>query len=212
MKFLNGEIIITPRIIYWVGLPASLTHDDMVDVLKNDILIIPFDSHFSSFYQLTKTIHQRTVYFYNLDAIIKENSINRKHITSMALSLSDFILHNYPLDSIVYSNKAHDAMSHVFKKHNILYYSSCFSGKQTLPDSIIHMTNTLFAKNEKSHKGVQALRSSFRLFLLPLKYTIELAIPDKKDKKICSGYIIDISLNGIGCVLDNPDLKTRIRP
>ncbi|MBN2531732.1 MAG: PilZ domain-containing protein [Spirochaetales bacterium] len=206
MRFADGEIITTPKIIYWIGLPPHLTQEDILDVLKNDLLIIPCDAHLTSFHNLKKTAHKRTVFFFNIDYIIKENSIKRKHIKPFAGHLSEFLAALAPAKSFIYGMKNRDLLQSIFNLKNISLHTDSFSEKHVLVDSIHNTSDTLFMKHPEKEITI---REAYRLFLLPLKYKIKIRIGEQE--QLLNSYINDLSLNGINFILTNPDTTGKIQ-
>ncbi len=52
MEYSKGEVIISPKIIYWVQPPVSLGENDRIELLKRDVLLINFDSNIKDLVQL----------------------------------------------------------------------------------------------------------------------------------------------------------------
>lgn len=204
MKVIDGEINITLKTIYWIGLPENLSRDDQINILKKDMLIVPWNPLFSTYYQLAQTNNPRTVYFFNVDYITRENGIEKDQREAFADSFSAFIHTHFPGRCLVYSNDTSENKSAFYTRYNILYRNPCFSGKHDLHNVLIETTNILCAKNKKNKAGTHAPRSSFRLSLLPLKYEMEVIVPDNKTPRTYTGYINDMSLSGVGCLLIDP--------
>jgi hypothetical protein len=199
----DSDSITTPRIIYWTGPPPQLTREHIIDVLKSDLLIIPCDPHLTSFHLLKKKAHQRTIFFFNLDFIIEKNNIKKEHVNTLTLHLNTFLTNLAPIKSLVYSQEDRDFFHTLFTPPVLALQKNPFPGKDSLVDTIHTLADTLFLKQADKDKYV---RSSYRLFLLPLKYTVKAGIQTGKKVRYINGYMKDLSLNGVSLLLKNPGL------
>lgn len=194
----EGEIVIPPRIIYWIG-PPHLTKEDIINVLQKDLLIIPCDAYFTSFHHLKNAAHHRNVYFFNLDHITRENHIRRKHFKVFTRHLSGFFNTLTPAKCLVYGERNRSIFEPAFASHHIPFRESLLCNKHTLEESIHIITRRLFKK---------PIRATYRLSLLPLKYSIKAIVRDSEHGITLNGYIKDLSLNGVGFILDNQNMCT----
>ena len=75
MQFNNGEILISPKTIYWFEMPVTITDFEKIELLKKDIFLINYESDLESMFNIKDKINGLSAFFYNYDNIIYKNKI-----------------------------------------------------------------------------------------------------------------------------------------
>ena len=130
MKFQNGEITISPKIIYWIGIPPNIIKTDRIELFKKDIFIIEHDGNHNSLYELKKTANKHTAYFYNLENIIFKNKIYGKSILPFSTNMITLIKELNPERSLVHTSIIDENISNIFRSNGIPYVEKNLNDKK----------------------------------------------------------------------------------
>ena len=191
MDFTNGEILITPKLIYWIKMPPIIGELEKIELLKKDIFLISFSGDINQLPNLSDTVTKYSAYFYNIDEIIKENNIKNDEIIGFIKNFATFVNNFYPEKSIIHTSLILNDISIIFRSHGINYVEKNLSDKKTALTLISNMINPLFIEQQKIE------RSSIRLNLEPMKYKIEISNLSNKKVQFIYGALKDISLTGL---------------
>ncbi|MCK4796845.1 MAG: PilZ domain-containing protein, partial [Spirochaetes bacterium] len=141
-------------------------------------------------------------YFYNLDDIILKNQNKYKDAYEISIKIGQSIKNYATMRSIVHTNVINNKIALLFKNQNILYIEKTFiKGKKDIIHNIITLYYSLFDNTNRP------LRSFLRINLFPQRlHKIEI-INLSNNNYSTNGYLKDMSLNGVGCILfDKKDL------
>lgn len=200
MRFQNGEITVSPKIIYWVGIPPNIIKTDRIELFKNDIFIIEHDGNHKSLYELKKTSNKYTAYFFNLENIIFKNKITNNHILTFSTNIITLIKELIPERSLVHTSLINEDVSNIFRSNGIPYVEKNLNDKKLAFSTLLSIIKPFFIDQGKMD------RSFVRLNLLPLQ--LKATIRDLNNK-ICPEiecYVKDISLSGISFILKSISL------
>src|SRR4030042_4377552 len=104
MIYSNGEIKISPKIIYWVEIPSIIGDYEKFELLKQDIFLVEYTGEISQITELVKTTTKFTAYFFNLDKIIEFNEVDDDYTNNFIVYLAEFISQISPDKSLIHTN------------------------------------------------------------------------------------------------------------
>jgi hypothetical protein len=194
MIFKDGEIAISPNIIYWIRMPDEITEKDRIELLKNDVLIIDCDYGIDEFEKLKIEDNFHTAYFFNLDALIRKEKDKNEQIHNCCSQTLKFISDYLPQRSVIHNEGDDKRISELFKSKGLIYLETSHFTNSNAPDNILNLIKHLF------YEGNRRRRTLLRVALYPkIKFEIDI-LPIGKNKSI-RGVIKDISLNGISVLI-----------
>jgi len=195
LKYNNGEIIVSPKIIFWIDIPPVIGEHERIELLKHDILVIGFDGNINKLLDLERTKNKYTAYFFNLDKMISTNNIKTDDIKTFALNLATFIGNFVPDKCLLHTNLINQEFAAIFREQGVSYVEKNLGDINTVFKTMTSMVQTFFSEQ------LRMQRASIRLHLLPLQYKLEINNAENSTMPIVYGYIKDLSLNGMGFVL-----------
>jgi len=197
----RGEIIISPKTIYWVQTPVTISENDRIELLKRDVLIINYNGELQDIVKLKDKDNKLSAFFFNLDGIISRNHIKGDEVYPFSEKIAKFVSGVFPKRSLVYTTILDPALISIFKKYNVNFIEKNLNDKKVAISTIFSLMNTFFAEDGK----VQ--RSYLRLNLFPMKYKFIISNLSKNNIML-EGLIKDLSLSGLGLVIiNNNELK-----
>lgn len=191
MKYSNGEITVSPKVIYWVGIPTILDKNERLELFKNDILVIDHDGNNDSLCELKKSYNKYTAYFYNLENILLKNKINNENLYSFSSNIATFIGNLIPERSLVHTSIIDDNLANIFRSHGIPYMEKNLKDKKAVFTTLYNIIRPFFIEKGRVERGM------LRLILLPMKFKVNITILNNKLAPVLEGYIKDLSLNGL---------------
>lgn len=191
MKYSNGEITVSPKVIYWVGIPTILDKNEKLELFKNDILVIDHDGNNDSLCELKKSYNRYTAYFYNLENILLKNKINNEDIYSFSKNIATFIGSLMPDRSLVHTSLIDDYLANIFRTNGIPFLEKNLKDKKAVFTTLYNIIRPFFIENGRIE------RAMLRLILLPMKFKVNMTILNNKLVPSLEGYIKDLSLNGL---------------
>jgi hypothetical protein len=191
MQYFNGEITISPKVVYWVGIPSILDKNKRLELLKNDILIIEHDGNSNSLYELKKSYNKYTAYFFNLENLLLKNKINNDNIYTFSTNIATFIDNLIPDRSLVHTSLIDDDLANIFRTHGISFLEKNLKDKKEVFSTLNNIIRPFFVEQGRLE------RSTLRLILLPMKYKVEIRNLSNSIMPVLEGYIKDLSLNGM---------------
>jgi hypothetical protein len=201
MDTTRGEILISPKTIYWIQTPVTIGEHDRIELLKRDILIINYNGDVQDIVKLKDVDNKYSAFFFNLDGILSRNHIKGEEVYSFTKKIGKFIGSFFQKRSLVYTTILDKNLAEVFKANNVYFVEKNLNDKKIAITTIFSLIHPFFAEDGK----VQ--RSFLRLNLFPMKYKFVL-VNLTKGNAVIEGIIKDLSLNGMGLVFaNNDDLK-----
>ncbi len=194
MEFSGGEMIASPKTIYWLQAPACIGDVDKVELLKRDVLVLDHTSELNSIPAIRDKKSEYSVFFYNLDSIFIRNHIKQSDYISICNNIAQFVTTFVPEKTIIHTSIIDTNIARVFNNKKILFIEKNFHDRKTAINAALKLTTYLFEKNNTPH------RSFIRLNLLHKRYKVEIISSTCPDKVI-HGFVKDLSLNGLGVVL-----------
>ncbi len=194
MEYSKGEVIISPKIIYWVQPPVSLGENDRIELLKRDVLLINFDSNIKDLVQLKEKDNPYSGYLFNLDGILQRNHIKLNAVYPFIEKLAKFINAVMKKRSLIYTTILDKKIDEVFKKYGLIFLEKNLNDKKIAITAIFNLIHPFFAQNNKVE------RSFVRLNLLPMRYKVTITNLTRNNI-VVNGIIKDLSLNGMGFVV-----------
>ena len=201
METTRGEIVISPKTIYWIQTPVTIAEHDRIELLKKDILIITYNGDMQDIVKLKDKNNKYSAFFFNLDGILSRNHIKSDEIYAFSKNMGKFISHFFQKRSLVYTTILDKKLIELFKSFNVYFLEKNLNDKKIAISTIYTLIHPFFAEDGK----VQ--RFFLRLNLFPMKYKFVLSNLSKGNI-IIEGVLKDLSLNGMGLVVVNgEDLK-----
>src|SRR4030042_7039216 len=194
MEYSKGEVIISPKIIYWVQTPVTVGENERIELLKRDVLLINFDSNIKDLVKLKEKDNSYSGYLFNLDGILQRNHIKLNVVYSFVEKLAKFISVFMKKRSLIYTTILDKKIGEVFNKYGLFFLEKNLNDKKIAITAIINLIYPFFAQNNKVE------RSYVRLNLLPMKYKVILTNLSR-NKIVVNGIIKDLSLNGMGLTI-----------
>lgn len=191
MKYSNGEITVSPKVIYWVGIPTILDKNERLELFKNDILIIDHDGNNDSLCDLKKSYNKYTAYFYNLENILLINKINNEDIYSFSKNIATFIGNLIPDRSLVHTSIIDDYLANIFRTNGIPFLEKNLKDKKAVFTTLYNIIRPFFMEKGRIE------RTMLRLIFLPMKFKVNITILNNKLAPNLEGYLKDLSLNGL---------------
>jgi hypothetical protein len=191
MQYPNGEISVSPKVVYWIGIPSELEKDERLNLLKNDILIIEHNGDSNSLCELRNSSSKYTAYFYNLDNLLLNNKVSQDDIHTFSLNVAMFIENLIPERSLVHTSLIDNSIGDLFRKHGISFLEKNLKEKRIALTTLISTIRPFFIE-----KG-RVERSALRIIVLPMKFKIEIKNLNNKIDQLIIGSIKDFSLNGL---------------
>ncbi len=196
MQFDNGEILISPKTIYWFEMPVTITDYEKIELLKKDVLLINYESDLESMFNIKDKINELTAFFYNYDNILYKNKIPEENKYVFSEKFIGIIKEFNFQNNLVHTTHIDNKLSKLFKNHGLIYLEKNLNDKRIAINIISALIHPFFSNNLKIK------RSFLRLNLAPMKYN--LLIRNKKNNAVViNGFIKDLSLNGMGIYISN---------
>ena len=196
MQFKNGEILASPKTIYWFEMPVTITDHEKIELLKKDILLIDYQNNLNTMISIKNKVKDISAFFYNFDIILSKNKVIEENKYTFSEKLIQLIKEFNFENNLIHTTLIDDKLSKLFKENGIIYLEKNFNDKKIALSIISALINPFFSKNLKIQ------RSFLRLNLAPMKYKL---IMQNKIGNSIVGYLKDLSLNGMGIYFENPD-------
>lgn len=202
MKYGDGEIIISPKVIFWIEMPSAINDTDILELLRKDIFIIKYDGDFEKLPELEKSRSNYTGYFFNLEEMLLKNKVVESDFLSFAINIATFIKGFVPDKTLVHTNMINKEIAEVFQSNMISYLEKNLNNKKIIYNTISSILFAFFTEKERSQ------RAAIRLIVSRLKYKAEIKSLRRKALPTFDAYIKDVSMNGICLVIsDSNNLK-----
>ncbi len=198
MEYSGGEIVASPKMLYWLQVPACIGEADKIELLKRDILILDHDSELTSIPAIREKISEHSLFFYNLDSIFIRNRVKQSDYLSISNNIATFVNSFLPDKSIVHTSIIDPSISKVFKNKKILFVEKNFHDRKVAINAALKLTGFVFQKNSTPQ------RSYIRLNLLHKRHKVEIVSLSNPTLTI-HGFLKDLSLNGLGLVLSDSE-------
>jgi len=204
MVYSRGEVIITPKSIYWIDTPVSFNENDRIELLKRDVLLINYDGDIKEIAKLKEKDNKYSGYFFNLDGILSKNHIKGDTLYGFVEKLAQYIGSYINKRSLVYTTILDKKLVEIFKKHQVHFFEKNLNDKKIAISTIIKLIYPFFSENNKLE------RAFVRLNLLPMKYS--LIITNLKQSHVTiNGTLKDLSLNGMGIIISEKNKIEKIK-
>lgn len=204
MVYSRGEIIISPKSIYWIETPVSFNENDRIELLKRDVLLINYDGDIKEIVKLKEKDNKYSGYFFNLDGILSKNHIKGDKIYIFCEKLAQYIGNYLKKRSLVYTTILDNKLVEIFKKFGVHFFEKNLNDKRVAISAILKLIHPFFAENDKIE------RAYLRLNLLPMKYNLTI-INLKHNNVSINGVLKDLSLNGMGIIISEEDKIDQIK-
>jgi len=203
LKYSNGEIKISPKVLYFIEIPNTIGEEEKLELLKNDILILEEDGNIDSINKLINKHTKYSAYFYNLESMFLKNRVRRENYYSFAANIATFIKNFAPEKSLVHTSMIDEEIANIFRSEGISYVEKNLRDKKIVYSTILNTIPPFFIENQR------LFRSSLRVHLLPMKFKVEITNLNTDYLDTMTGYIRDLSLAGMSFILkDRHDLKS----
>ncbi|MCG8571404.1 MAG: hypothetical protein MJB14_14815 [Spirochaetes bacterium] len=194
MQLSNGEIQVSPKIIYWVEMPTTIGEEEIIELLKRDVLVVNYNLSLNPLQDLQNHLTNKTGFFYNFDKILNIQRLKGEKEADFINNFIPFIKSFAPEKSLLHTSMINEKLGQAIKSLGIPYIEKNLDDKKIAITTVLNMIHPFFAI-----KG-RVERSSLRLNLYPLKhkvniYNIETKLP------LMKATLKDVSLTGIGLVI-----------
>ncbi|MDH5716285.1 MAG: hypothetical protein OEZ22_01455 [Spirochaetia bacterium] len=197
MTNLESEILIAPKVVYYIEIPGVINQKDKFNLLIQDILLLEIE--LEKLDELKEKSEDNIIYIFNLDKIFRKRgatSIDRE--LRFSHEILKFIKEKPKNHSLVHTTVLHDDIKKIFQNEKIPFMQKNLEQKQLTISTIIKMVHFAF-------KEEQALRTQIRINYYPEKIiNVEAVNLTKKSSKI-KFHLKDLSLNGLGLIFINVD-------
>jgi len=196
----DGEIVYSPKLVYWMQMPLSIDEKDKIELLKQDYFLINYSSKIEHVSELKSKCNENSAFFFDLDNFISSNKVKDNNTEELYGFISDYISTHLSNRSIVHTNLVDPKLKTIFLKKSILYIEKNFKDRKLALEYVFKLSNYIFSQNKRSQ------RSFIRLNLLALRIKVEILNLSKPsdqndfDYKML-GYIKDLSLNGVSIMI-----------
>lgn len=198
MKYENGEVSVAPKTVYWVGIPPVIGKAERIELLKNDIFIIDFDEKMGKFSELLKGQAMYSVFFFNIERMMREESVERQSMLDYARNLATFITTLGPDRCMVHTGIIDKELANIFRSEGIVYLEKNMNDRKKAIATLLELIKPFFIRESK------VSRSVVRINLSSSKYKFDLVNLTSPEIPKVTGYLRDLSLNSLGLILDNP--------
>lgn len=198
MEYQHGEILVSPKTIYWIEMPESIGDHERIELLKKDILLTYQSGCISELQKLSSLNGEYSGFLYNLDGMLIVNHIDPNNAYEFFKKLAKIIKALTPRNCFVHTTIIDERITKLFKDEGIAYIEKSLYDNKIAMSTIMTLTKHIFDKEGQVH------RSFVRLNLQPNKYKVAITNLNNGGQVI-DGILKDISLNGMGLVLLNAD-------
>ena len=202
MQYKNGEVLTSPNTIIWLQMPQSIGETEKIELLKKDIFLVDCYYNLDHIQKIKEKKDDSSAFFFNIDALLKKSQITGNEIYKYYDNLARFIDSFVPEKSIIHTNIIDTNAADIFKSKGLFYLEKNFYDRSVAMSTIGNLVKPLFIHNNRLP------RPFLRLTLFPeIKYKVEI-INNSSPKPIISGILKDLSLNGLGIILNlDTDMK-----
>ena len=176
MQFKNGEILVSPKTIYWFDMPIAITDHEKIELLKKDILLIDYRDDLNTIITFKDKVKEIAAFFYNFDNIISKKKLVDENKYTFSEKLIQLIKEFNFQNNLIHTTQIDMKLSQLFKENGIIYLEKNFNDKRIALSVISALITPFFSNNLKIR------RSFLRLNLAPMKYKV--LIQDKKNNNI----------------------------
>jgi hypothetical protein len=202
MQYRNGEVLTSPNTIIWLQMPQSIGETEKIELLKKDILLVDCYYNLEQIHKIKEKKDESSAFFFNIDALLKKSQVSGGEVYMYYTNLAKFINSFVPEKSIVHTNIIDSKASKLFRNEGIFYLEKNFYDRSIALSTIGNLIKPLFVHNNRIP------RPFIRLSLFPeIRYKAEI-INNSSPKPLISGFVKDLSLNGLGIKLNlDTDIK-----
>ena len=194
MKLDNGEVFVSPKVIYWTEMPNTIGEEEYLELFKNDILLVKESSDYDNLEQLKNKFTKYSAFVFNLDKIIQSRAIKGIDATSAVNNILQFIIDFAPYKSLVHTTVIDEKIANTVKSFGVPYVEKNLNDRITAVTFLNKIVFPFFSEQGK------IIRSSVRQHLYPCKIKVQLIRTADKSYTI-DAVLKDLSLNGMGLVI-----------
>jgi hypothetical protein len=210
LQFDSGEVIISPYTIFWIKMPVIIGEPDKLELLKRNLFLVDLNIDCPEYLTLPERKGDSSAFFFNLDRIFGTQKLDKKGELIICAQIIEVIKKLGSERCIVHTTILDPGIRQIFQNEGIIYIEKNFNDKAGVTQIILDLIRPIFSSENKVR------RAFVRLNLYPgIRYKIELQ-KDDTTGKTCPGYLLDISMGGIGLVmvdkghLESFNLKERV--
>ncbi len=120
MTYQNGEITLSPYILYWVQMPIIIGEDDRIDLLKRDVFVTECQYKVEEYEKLLEKKDESSAFFFNLDKIL--SSTNKQGEIELAKKVAEFISGFCPERSVIHTTTIDSTIKEIFQLEGLIYH------------------------------------------------------------------------------------------
>ncbi|MCG8568871.1 MAG: hypothetical protein MJB14_01905 [Spirochaetes bacterium] len=193
----TGEIENPPNMIYWAEMPNVIGEEENLELLKNDIFLIRYNlNNPDDLEKLSKLDSENSAYFFNLDKIIRFQSLSRTSNTCYLNNLLQCISNFKPHQSLIHTTLIDDKLANTIKSFGIPYIEKNLQNRKQALTTVTNLIKPFF-----SDKG-QVKKAKIRMNFKGLEVKCKL-IRKAENERVHNAYLRDLSLNGASMLLDS---------
>lgn len=191
MKLKDSQVLVSPRIVCWYGLPSHITEKEKFNFLKHDIFLFSPENH--QLAGLRGLNSRKSAFIFNLDHYLAYfpafgDSMIYLRVQKLAKFLSLFCSHN----SLVYSRILDEGVAQIFADYGIQFMQADLQYRETTQTVLNTCIMPLISHpNRKPREFVRihfSKESQIRVSVRNLTH---------QPGKVLNGTIKDLSLNGM---------------
>lgn len=191
MKLTDNQVLVSPKIICWYGLPDHITEKEKFNFLKHDIFLFsPENRHLSGLRGLNS---HKSAFIFNLDYYLGYfpafgDSLLRLRVQKLAKFLSLFCSHN----SLVYSRLLDETVAQIFSDYGIQFLQADLQYREAM--HTVLNTRIIPLISAKGRKPREFVRIHFNK---DSQIRVNVRNLSHEPGKVLTGQIKDLSLNGM---------------
>lgn len=201
MRLNQDEIAASPKLIFSVDMNVQLHREDVLDLLKRDILVEEINDLDHHYDRIRKIADPYTALVFNLDLVIRDIRANPKALKHLAAELIRRLNALSPGKTLVITSYINPEVAYMFRSEGIAYVEKIVLDQRDLQNIILNLVPPFFTEKNR------LVRNFLRINVLARDIAVE--IQNTYDGKgwgpLLTGRIKDISLNGMNVVFEDAD-------
>jgi hypothetical protein len=193
--FEDGEIRVSPKLVYWIENPSTIDESVRIELLKQDVLIVTFDGDFQKLPELIKISDKYTCFLFNMDKIFSRNRVGQENRPNFIQNFSQLVQRLGCERCLVHTTSSDPVLQSMFASAGITFKETHFLDKSRVINDILTMTHSMLTISSTIN------RTCLRIDLTSVLYNVELTLLEGSGLTY-RGHCKDISLNGLAVQIE----------
>jgi len=196
MRLYRDEIAASPKLIFSFDMNIQLKREDLLDLLKRDVLVEEMDDLERYFDKLKKLVDPYTGIIINLDSFFRDIKSNSRSLKIVATDLINRLKNISPGRTLIITSFIFPDIAHLFRSEGIGYIEKRVFDQRDLQNIILNIVPPFFSERNR------LVRNFLRINILEQKILVKVQnIHDGLGwGPTIEGRLKDISLNGLSVV------------